>query len=176
VLNIHSLPVRAKEFLMPRHLLQFMPLVTMLIFLPTVSSAQEAASSAKLVEELRATVRKYDDALRRGDAAAVAQFWTPDYTFVNPKGQRLTRAERLDNVRTARTTFDSLAHEPKEEQIRTYGGDRDPVAVYTALLSIGGRYSGQAEQGQYRVLVVWTRRDGRWQQLASQMTPVVGRE
>jgi ketosteroid isomerase-like protein len=87
----------------------------------------------------------------------------------------VTRAERLENVRAARTAFDSLAHEPKEEQIRTYG-DRDPVAVYTALLSIGGRYSGQAEQGQYRALVVWIRREGRWQQVASQLTPVLRRK
>ena len=158
---------------MLRHLLQFMPGLTLLMFLPTLLSAQDAASSEKLVAELRATIRQYDDALRRGDAAAVARFWTPDYTFVNPQGQRVTRAERLDNVRAARTAFDSLAHEPKEEQIRTYG-DRDPVAVYTALLSIGGRYSGRAEQGQYRALVVWIRRDGRWQQVASQLTPVLG--
>ena len=160
---------------MPRHLVQFIPVLTLFMFLPARLSAQEAASSAKLVDELRATVRQYDDALRRGDAAATARFWAPDYTFVNPRGQRVTRAERLENVRAARTAFDSLAHEPKEEQIRTYG-DRDPVAVYTALLSIGGRYSGQAEQGQYRALVVWIRREGRWQQVASQLTPVLRRK
>jgi len=152
-----------------------MPVLTLLLFLPTRSSAQEAASSAKLVEELRVTVRQYDDALRRGDAAAGAQFWTPDYIFVNPRGERLTRAERVANVRAARTAFDSLAHAPEEEQIRIYG-EQNPLAIYTALLTIGGRYSGRAERGQYRVLVVWIRRDGRWQQLASQMTPVVGRE
>ena len=160
---------------MLRHLLQFMPALTLLMLLPTRSPAQEAASSRKLVAELQATIRQYDDALRRGDAAAVARFWTPDYTFVNPQGQRVTRAERLDNVRAARTAFDSLAHEPKEEQIRTYG-DRDLVAVYTALLSIGGRYSGHAERGQYRALVVWIRRDGRWQQVASQLTPAPHRK
>ena len=160
---------------MPRHLLQLMPVLTLLLFVPDRSSAQEAASSAKLIAELRATVRQYDDALRRGDAAAVAQFWTPDYSFVNPQGQRVTRAERLDNVRSARTAFDSLAHEPKEEQIRTYG-ERDPVAVYSAILTIRGRYSGQAEQGQYRALVFWIRQDGRWQQVASQLTPVVRRK
>ena len=159
---------------MPRHVTQFIPMLALLMFLPTWSSAQEATSKAALVEELRATVRQYDDALRRGDAAAVAEFWTPDYIFVNPRGERLTRADRLANVRAARTAFDSLSHEPKEEQIRTYG-DRDPMAVYTALLSLGGRYSGQTERGQYRALVVWIRRDGRWQQLASQLTPVVRR-
>lgn len=59
-----------------------------------------------------------------------------------------------------------------EDQISSYGnGD---VAVYSTLLTLGGRYSGRAERGQYRALVVWVRRDGRWQQVARQMTPVLG--
>jgi uncharacterized protein (TIGR02246 family) len=160
---------------MSRYLLQFLSVLTVLLFLPTRSSAQETTpkDSAGPVAELRATIRQYDAALRRGDAAAVAQFWTPDYTFVNPRGQRVTRAERLANVRATRTAFDSLAHAAEEEQIRTY---RDSVAVYTALLSIAGRYSGRAERGRFRALVVWVRRDGRWQQAASQLTPVLDRK
>ena len=47
------------------------------------------------------------------------------------------------------------------------------MAVYTTLLTIDGRYSGEAERGEFRALVVWIRRDGRWQQLASQMTPIL---
>jgi hypothetical protein len=46
------------------------------------------------------------------------------------------------------------------------------MAVHTTLLTIEGRYSGRPEQGQFRGLVVWARRDGRWQQLPSQPTPV----
>ena len=45
--------------------------------------------------------------------------------------------------------------------------------MYTALLTIGGRYSGQAHEGRYRALVVWVRREGRWQQVASQLTPIL---
>jgi ketosteroid isomerase-like protein len=160
---------------MSQYLLHCMPVLTLILLLPTRSSAQDAASSAAPIAELRATIRRYDDALRRGDAAAVSEFWAPDYIFVNSRGERLTRAQRVGNVRAARTAFDSLAHEPQEEQIRTYG-EQNPVAIYTALLTIGGRYSGRAERGRYRALVVWIRRDGRWQQLASQLTPVLGQE
>jgi ketosteroid isomerase-like protein len=127
----------------------------------------ETAVSAD-VAEVRDAVHRYDDALRRGDAAAVGQFFAPEYIFVNARGERLTRADRLANLRAGRTAFDSLAHAPQEEQIRPYGN----VVVYTTLLTIGGRYSGKAEQGRFRALVVWVRRDGRWQQVVSQMTPV----
>jgi ketosteroid isomerase-like protein len=136
-----------------------------------VSAQRPAGAEAAQVAEVRDAVRRYDDALRRADVAAVARFFAPEYTFVNARGERLTRADRLANLRTGRTAFDSLAHAPQEEEIRPYGN----VVVYTTLLTLGGRYSGQAQQGRYRALVVWIRRDGRWQQIASQMTPVVTR-
>ena len=74
-------------------------------------------------------------------------------------------------ARTGQTALASIAHDPKEEQIRIYGD----IAVYTALMTVAGQYSGQARKGQDRVLSIWTRRDGRWQQIATQMTPVAGR-
>ena len=118
---------------------------------------------------MRQAIRDYDDALRRADAAAVEKFWATEYTFVNPRGERLTRSDRAANVRTGRTALDSLAHVPQDERIQVYGD----IALYSTLLTISGRYGGEAAQGQYRALAVWVRRDGRWQQLATQMTPVV---
>jgi hypothetical protein len=63
----------------------------------------------------------------------------------------------------ARTTFDTLAPAPTAERVRAY---RDDLAVHDTLLTIGGRYGGRAHAGDYRALVVWTRRGGRWQQVA----------
>ena len=75
----------------------------------------------------------------------------------------------MANLRTAKTALDSLAHSPQDERIQVFGD----MALYSTLLTLSGRYSGEAERGQFRALVVWIRRDGRWQQLASQMTPVI---
>ena len=99
-----------------------------------------------------------------GTGLRATYYASPDYT--NPV---LTRTDRVANLRTKRTALDSLAHVPKDERITVYGD----VALYSTLLTLSGRYSGEAEQGQFRALVVWIRRDDRWQQLASQMTPVV---
>jgi ketosteroid isomerase-like protein len=133
--------------------------------------AQKATPPSTPEAEVREAIRKYDDALRRADVAAVERFWAEEYTFINPRGERLTRADRIANVRSGQTAFDSLGHVPQDEEIKVYGN----VAVYTTLLSIQGRYSGQGQQGAYHGLVVWVRRDGRWQQVASQLTPVLGR-
>jgi hypothetical protein len=89
---------------------------------------------------------------------SVERHWATEYTFVNPRGERVTRADRLANLRAGRTAFDSIAHAPQEEEILTYGGGE--VAVYTTLLTLGGRYGGEGERGEFRALVVWIRRDG----------------
>jgi len=126
--------------------------------------------SAAAEAEVRQTVRAYDDALRRADAAALERFWADEYTFVNPSGQLVTRAERMANVSGGRTAFDTLSHEVREERIRVYGN----MALYTTVLALGARYGGQAASGNFRAMVVWTYRDGRWQQVASQLTAIAG--
>jgi len=117
-------------------------------------------------------VRRYDDALRRADVAAVGQFFAPEYVFVNARGERLTRADRLANLRTGRTSVDTVAHAPEEEHYQAYGN----VVLYSTLLTLGGQYGGNTlPRGRYRALVVWVRRDGRWQQVASQLTQVAAK-
>ena len=157
------------ETSMSRYLLRVLPVVTLLVAQPARVSGQAPASApAAVVAEVREAVRRYDDALRRADVAAVGRFFADEYTFVNAQGQRLSRADRLANLRTGRTAVDSVTHAPQEEQFRSYGD----VVLYTTLLTLGGRYSGQAQRGQYRAVVVWVRRDGRWQQVSSQLTRV----
>jgi ketosteroid isomerase-like protein len=153
-----------------QRLLWSLPALAQLMLSAAPAPAEEhTAASASAEAEVRQAVRDYDEALRRADVAALERIWASEFTFVNARGERLTRAERLANLRTGRTALDSLAHVPQEERIQVYG----EIALYTTLLTLSGRYSGQAEQGQFRALVVWVRRDGRWQQLANQMTPVV---
>ncbi|HEX3233652.1 MAG TPA: nuclear transport factor 2 family protein [Gemmatimonadales bacterium] len=149
-----------------------LPLALLLLtLLPARLAAQSAATTdSAAITAIRETVRQYDNALRRADVAALERIWAPEFTFVNPRGERLTRADRLANVRTGRTTFDSLAPAPKEESIRVYGD----VAVLTTLLTLKGRYSGKDQSGRFRALVVWVHRDGRWQQVANQLTAVAG--
>jgi ketosteroid isomerase-like protein len=156
---------------MIRFVMRLASVLALLSILPAGATAQQTTSgSATPMAQLRATVRRYDDALRRADSAAVEKFWAAEYTFINPRGERVTRAGRLANLRAGRTALDSLAHAPDQDQIQLFGD----VAVYQTVLTLRGRYSGTAQQGRFRASVVWVRRDGRWQQILSQMTPILG--
>ena len=146
-------------------------LLTLALLAPIGAIAQATPSAENAEAELRAAIRQYDEALRHGDAAAAEKFWAAEYVFINPRGERVSREARIANLREQRTALGSLSHAPTDEVIRTYADGA--MAVYTTLLTIDGRYGGEAEQGQFRALVVWIRRDGRWQQLASQITPIV---
>ena len=150
--------------------LRILPALALIVLLSaSVPAQQTTRASAGTAAQLRDDVRRYDDALRRADSATVEKFWAAEYIFINPRGERVTRAGRLANLRTGRTAFDSLAHAPEQEQIKLYGD----MAVYTTLLTIRGRYGGNQHEGRYRASVVWVHRDGRWQQVLSQMTPVL---
>ena len=153
-----------------QRLLWSLPALAQLVLSPALlppkrATAAAAAAEARCARRFATTMKPCGGPTSR----AVEKVWASEYTFVNPRGERLTRADRVANLRTERTALDSLAHVPKEERIQVYGD----MALYTTLLTLSGRYSGEAAQGQFRALVVWVRRDGRWQQLASQMTPVV---
>jgi ketosteroid isomerase-like protein len=155
-----------------QRLLWSLPALALFMLLSTVlalAAERAAPAGASAEAEVRQAVRGYDEALRNADITAVEKFWASEYKFINAQGERLTRDDRLANLRTKRTALGSLAHAPQDERIQVYGD----MALYTTLLTLSGRYSGKAQQGQFRALVVWVRRDGRWQQLASQMTPIV---
>src|SRR5262245_18078607 len=153
-----------------RCLLSFL---TLILLAPAAATAQESSSAAtsKAEAELRESIRLYDEALRRADVATAERYWAAEYVFINPEGERVSRDARIANLRESRTSFDSLAHAPDEEVIHVYMDGN--MTVYTARLKIEGRYGSHAERGVFRALAVWIRRDDRWHQFASQLTPIV---
>jgi ketosteroid isomerase-like protein len=155
---------------MIRNRLCLLSFLTLILLAPAAATAQDSPATSKAEAELRESIRLYDEALRKADVAAAERLWAAEYVFINPRGERVSRAARLANLRESRTSFDSLAHAPEEEVIHVYLDGN--MAVYTARLTIKGRYGGRAERGEFRALDIWIRRDGRWQKLASQLTPI----
>ena len=128
--------------------------------------AQDAGPAA--AEEVHRTFREYDAALQRGDAAEVGRFWAEEYTFVNPAGERLTKAQRLANLTGKRTRFAAVQPQAERERLQFFGD----VALYQKVMRLSGEYSGQPHEGRYEALVLLVKRDGRWQQVASQLTRI----
>jgi uncharacterized protein (TIGR02246 family) len=116
--------------------------------------------------EISTLLDKYNDALLKKDADALDRIWSDDLSFVNLRGQLLTKKDRIDNIKTGSTALKSA--DVSEKSIRMYGD----TAVATLVVKIEGQYSGQEGSGSFRVTTVWAKRKGTWQMVAVQMTPI----
>ena len=126
--------------------------------------AAEKAAPAGAEQELAQLADQYLAALKSKDAAALGRIWADDLTFITPGGVVQTKAQRLADIQSGATKFDTL--DSGERTFRVYGD----AAVMTTLTTVKGQYAGQEASGQYRVTQVWARRGGAWQIVAIQMT------
>jgi uncharacterized protein (TIGR02246 family) len=129
-------------------------------------SGEKVGMSGNAEQELTQLTDQYIAALKGKDAAALARIWADDLTFINPGGAMLTKAQRLADIQSGATRFDSL--EVSDRTVRVYGD----TAVMTSLTTMKGQYGGQEASGQYRVTNVFARRGGEWQIVSLQMTPI----
>ena len=118
-------------------------------------------------QEVRTMIQQYRQAMVRRDLTALERIWSDDYTFTNPQGRLLSRKERLANLRSGATRLTSIESE-RDAQVRVHGN----TAVATSRVALVARYSGQENDGDYRNLGVWVKRDGRWQLVANQITRI----
>ena len=117
-------------------------------------------------QEITALLDRYDEALRNKDVAALEQIWADGLTFVNPRGEVLTKQQRLDNIKTGATEVKSS--ELSDRRIRVYGD----TAVATMQVALQAQYSGEDRSGKYRVTIVLRKANGTWQMVVVQMTPI----
>jgi uncharacterized protein (TIGR02246 family) len=135
----------------------------------TLMVAGQTTSSPNPDEE---SVRKIEDqfaaAYAKNDADTLTRLWADDYTFVNPAGQVLTKAQRLAMLRSGELKIESYSRD--EESIRIYGD----TAVVTYRSTVHAQRNGNDISSQRRVITVLVKRDGRWQAVAQQSTTIKG--
>ena len=129
-------------------------------------SGEKVAMGGNAEQELRQLTDQSIAALKGKDTAALERIWADDLIFTTPRGAVQTKAQRLADIQSGATRFDSL--ETTDLAVRVYGD----TAVMNGLTTVKGQYSGQEASGQYRVTQMLVRRDGRWQIVALQMTPI----
>ena len=126
-------------------------------------------SKGATAQELENRFREYADALTKKDLQTLDKIWAADYTFVNPAGQVLTKAQRLAMLRSGELKIEGYSRD--EENIRVYG----TTAVVTYRSSVKAQRNGTDISSQRRVITVLVKRDGRWQAVAQQSTAIAQR-
>ena len=124
------------------------------------------AATADVQQILKDRFREYTEALTKHDLAALDKIWAEGYTFTNGRGEFLTKKDRMQNIKSGATQFDSISRE--NEEIRVFGN----TAVVTGRVVLKVIYSGKEGSGPYRFINVWVKMQGRWQMVANQITPI----
>src|SRR5262249_57987115 len=102
----------------------------------------------------------------KADIACLERALHEDFTHHRPRGTVENRAQSLETRKTRRVRFDSLVAE--DIKVRLYGD--------TAVATYRSAAKGKDQQGAFDEQRLWTRvfvrRDGRWQLVHSQGTPI----
>ncbi len=125
---------------------------------------REWHEAATQVEQV---ARDWMAAAMRRDLDACGRFLADEFTMVTSRGSLSDRATWLANLRDQ-----SRRTEPPQFpdlRVRAYG---DAALVTSRSLNPGATFGGQAWSPENYITDVWVRRDGRWQFLCWQSTPI----
>lgn len=129
------------------------------------STEKTRESIVKIETHLRQMNDEWVKAMVRADASALDQIMSDDFYFTYP----------LEGDDKASVISDLLSGELKVEHftrahvsVRVFGS----TAVLTARDSATWLYQGRELSGQYKVLIVFAERNGRWQMCAIQACPM----
>ena len=128
------------------------------------SSIRKAGGSGGAEQALEKKAHEYAEALTKRDVEALNEIWSADYTFVNPRGELLSKALRIANIKSGTTEFQTMS--PQKERLHVQGN----FAVEVGRIVVEGEYSGHESSGEYRYTTVWIKIQKRWRMLANQIT------
>jgi ketosteroid isomerase-like protein len=136
----------------------------MFVFMLGISAffgiAGSASRSATPPENAKEEVLKADevrnDALQKGDVAALEQIYSDDLVYANASGARLTKAQHLADIKARKLIFRSFKHEDVDATVH---GD---TGVVTGISKSVVEYQGTVSSSNRRFMNVFVKKDSRW--------------
>jgi len=138
--------------------------VALAAFLGAQSKTAAAISDAGAKEEILKIERERNEAIIRGDAAALDRLTSDDYTFITLRGELRTKAEIVRGFKSGSFHYDS--RQISDLNVRIYGS----AAVVTGRSNQKGRENGKDYSGDYLFTRVYSKQGGHWRTVALQTT------
>ena len=118
------------------------------------------------MQEVTKANDELDDATSRNDAAALSRIYADDYVFVAYNGTVHTKEDQVRAVRSGVLRFTSYT--VIERTTRIYGA----IAVTVLRRKQAATVRGEPRPDDVRATRVWVKRNGTWQLVSAQVTPV----
>jgi len=115
-----------------------------------------AAGDANLKDEVLKVEEGRNQALQKGDVAALDRLYSDDVVYTNATGAYLTKAQHLADLKARTLNFKSFNH--SDVQVRVHGNTGVVSGVSTSAVD----YKGTVSSNPRRFLNVYVKEDGRW--------------
>ena len=130
------------------------------------ASVPAQSSDDKSKDEIVALENARNQAILRGDAAALGRMTSDDYTFITLRGEMRSKADIVKGFASGTFKYDS--REISDLNVRVFGD----AAVVTGRATQRGAENGKDYSGDYRFTRVYVKRKGQWSTVAPQTTRV----
>ena len=101
-------------------------------------------------------------AFQDGNADALRQWLTEDFTLVDSRGNVTGLEQNLAEVAAREPYYDEFRNDG--QRVRMYGAD---TALVVGITHVRGKAGGEPFAADFRYTDTWVRRDGRWRLAAS---------
>jgi ketosteroid isomerase-like protein len=134
---------------------------------PMTQSKKESSVNDSVRKELQSLDKEWSSAIVKNDAEAIGRFMADDWIIIGPEGNVIDRARFLGVIKSGDLVHESM--ESDDWRVRVYAD----TAVVTAQARSRGKYKGQAFATHERSTSVFVLKDGRWQCVLTQLTPII---
>ena len=143
-----------------------MKILFTLIALGFTIFAATAADPKNVPAEFVKLYARWDEALVKADVATLNELCADEARLTSPDGKLETKADFVGQVKSGE--YKTANPSTTELQVDIHG----EIAVATFVWKAAETLKSEKIAYHYRFTDVWVKRDGRWQVIASQGTPV----
>lgn len=171
--------VKINSWLMATAMTKRILLISMLVIAVSSPAAGQAkrkrpAPAKGQAESREQALRKLEgdwyEAFRQRDIAALKRLIADDYISTNHDGTLSDKAQEIAAFESGDLLVESVALD--DVKVRVYGN----TAVITGSSTWKGRHRGQESRNRFRHTEVWVRRNGQWQIVSWQGTPIMQKD
>jgi ketosteroid isomerase-like protein len=120
----------------------------------------KSQTSADIEEEVLKVEHEKDQAMQKGDVTTLDRIYADKLIFVNPRGQVLSKAQRLAEVRPG--NLDYVNFKRGDYTLHVYGN----TVVLTGLSSSLVHYHGNLIRTPRQFMQVYVKENGQWRMVA----------
>jgi ketosteroid isomerase-like protein len=129
--------------------------------------AQMAGAASSVEEQIKKMEKDRAAAVVKADVATLEGLTSDDYVLINANGQVSNKTETMNSIKTGKIKL--TANEVSDMKVRVYGD----TAVVTGKSAAKGSINGIELKGPVMFTRVYVKKNGKWQSVAFQQTPIV---